>query len=157
MSIYFIDADMLKLDKCNIVLCHQVNCMGVMGGGIALSIKLLYPHVYNCYNSYCIQNKYSEYLLRQTQIIPIDIDKHIYIANLFSQYRYGRDKCHTDYSALETCLSNVRHYCYENNLQMAVPNKIGCGLAGGDWNIVKQLLIDMFETAPVDLFVCELK
>ena len=33
-------------------ICHQVNCMGVMGAGVALQIKKVYPDVYNQYQEY---------------------------------------------------------------------------------------------------------
>lgn len=34
-------------------------------------------------------------------------------------------------------------------IHIAIPSKIGCGLAGGDWDIVKQILIDEFEKVPL--------
>ena len=39
--------DLLKID--NGIICHQVNAMGKMGAGIALSIRKKWPVVYNDY------------------------------------------------------------------------------------------------------------
>lgn len=38
------------------LIIHQVNCKGVMGGGIALEIRKRFPQVYNRYKEEC--NKY---------------------------------------------------------------------------------------------------
>lgn len=48
-----IKGDLLKCDAN--VLCHQTNYYGVMGGGIALSIKnkVLTPMQYSAYQNYC--------------------------------------------------------------------------------------------------------
>jgi hypothetical protein len=33
----------------------------------------------------------------------------------------------------------------------AIPYKIGCGLAGGDWEVVKGIIVEVFK--PTELFV----
>lgn len=43
--IYNIVGDLLKQDKVDII-CHQTNCKGVMGAGIAFQIKRAYPEVF---------------------------------------------------------------------------------------------------------------
>ena len=35
------------------IICHQVNTLGVMGSGIALQIKKLYPMVFTAYRMFC--------------------------------------------------------------------------------------------------------
>lgn len=40
--------DDLLLSDCN-VICHQVNCKGVMNAGIAKSIRKRYPEVYKVF------------------------------------------------------------------------------------------------------------
>lgn len=34
------------------IIAHQVNCKGVMGSGVAKSIKTAYPEVYNEYKKF---------------------------------------------------------------------------------------------------------
>ena len=46
--IYNIVGDLLKQDKVDII-CHQTNCKGVMGAGIAFQIKRTYPEVFKKY------------------------------------------------------------------------------------------------------------
>lgn len=35
------------------IICHQVNCKGVMGGGLAKQIRDVYPNVYYIYKRKC--------------------------------------------------------------------------------------------------------
>lgn len=68
------------------------------------------------------------------------------VTNLFSQDYFGRGKRQTDYDALRKALSNVR--CVATPLPartlttVRIPYKLGCGLAGGDWDVVYQIIID---------------
>lgn len=36
-----------------VVVCHQVNCMGVMGAGLAKQVRNRYPGVYRAYKELC--------------------------------------------------------------------------------------------------------
>lgn len=124
------------LDITNGVIIHQVNCRGVMGAGLALQIRNKYPIVYKRYIYACQMLKQSELL---GCIQPIQVTDSLTIVNCFSQLDYGRDKCHTNYKALKACLHKV------NALKRGtiyVPYRIGCGLAGGDWDVVSKMLIN---------------
>ena len=109
------------------IILHQVNCKGVMGAGIAKQIRLLYPQHYIDYiNS---QQKLGN-------IVVTHVSPSLTIIGLFAQDSYGRHKQYTDYNALEQCLIKVAQL---NVQPIYAPYKIGCGLGGGDWNIVKSL------------------
>ena len=63
------------------------------------------------------------------------------VVNSYTQYNYGRN--HSDgeshplnYAALRLCLNKINHE-YKGK-RIGLP-KIGCGLAGGDWNRVKDI------------------
>ena len=43
------------------------------------------------------------------------------------------------YEAVEKCLSKVADYSKENGLSVHMP-RIGCGLAGGNWNTIEQII-----------------
>ena len=55
-----------------------------------------------------------------------------YIANLFSQ----KPNFDTDYEMLERALNWVKKKATDENLSVAIPYGIGCGIANGDWNTV---------------------
>lgn len=123
--------DILKAKE-NIIV-HQVNELGVMGAGLALQIKNKYPDVYRKYKA--VANKDC---LGKIQLIKID--KNRWICNMFSQKGISRTKQTTDYKLFEQCIEKLSKYAEQHNLTVAIPYKIGCGLAGGDWEIVKKLI-----------------
>ena len=127
------------------IICHQTNCLGIMGAGLALQIARKYPEVDKKYRDFCIE--YGEWnFLGQTQLVNTHDDK--IIANCFGQQRPGFGK-QTDYKALKTCLKAVEEFANQNNFSVAIPYKIGCGLAGGDWNTVEKIIKGIFEMSPI--------
>ena len=66
------------------------------------------------------------------------------IVSIFGQVRYGRGRCFTDYQALRKAFQAIR--CMATPLparpltRVRIPYRLGCGLAGGDWNIVKSII-----------------
>jgi len=109
------------------VILHQVNCKRVMGAGIAKQIRSLYPQHYKDYIN--APQKLGD-------IVITHISPSLTIIGLFAQDGYGRHKQYTDYNALEQCLIKVAQL----NIQpIFAPYKIGCGLGGGDWEVVKSL------------------
>lgn len=136
------------LDAPEDVIAHQTNCMGVMGSGLAKQIREKYPKVFEEYQSYI--NKYKFVTLGSFQIINVGNNK--YIANLFGQYGYGRNKQYTDYKALEEALFSLKVCCKENNKSVALPYNLGCGLAGGNWDIVYKIIEEVFSDYDVTIY-----
>lgn len=134
--IEYIEGNILDTD-CDII-CHQVNCQGVMGSGLAKQIKEKYPEVFKKYIDYYNEYQFKQLLLGKCLISKCNDGK--YIANMFAQLFYGTNKVQTDYKALDDCINNVSITARMCNKSIAIPYKLGCGLAGGDWNIVKELI-----------------
>ena len=137
------------------VILHQVNCKGKMGAGLALQIKNRYPFVYKQYATFCAQAKDSASLLGQTLIVPISDSQCI--ANLFAQDGYASygfaPRCMTNYDALRKCLKLIgKKY---KGKRVALPYLLGCGLAGGDWKIVEQMIKE--ELIDCDVEIVSLK
>ena len=50
-------------------------------------------------------------------------------------YEDGGRPRHTDYDALKECLERLHIWMEKNNIVTGgIPYKLGCGLAGGDWD-----------------------
>ena len=111
------------------IICHQVNLLGVMGAGLALKIRNKYPEVYDEYVKYCKGAKLGDVLFAKANDGKI-------VANIFGQHNIGRTGLFTDYEALYVGLIKVRR----ENMTTAIPYKIGCGLGGGDWGVVSNLI-----------------
>lgn len=138
--------DLLKSDAD--ILCHQTNFTGVMGGGIAASIrdKVLTDSHYKEYRSLCAEH--GKALLGTVQYLLAKNGKTI--ANLFSQNDWNAGPVLTNYDALRTCMKTVEGYARGNGLTVGLPGYIGCGIAGGDWNIVRGIVEEVFGESPVD-------
>lgn len=118
------------------IIIHQVNCMGVMGAGFARYVRDTYPQCYQSYREFCLAVKDNPQSLLGKIYIYEGIED--IIINMFSQCYYGRQQRYTDYAAMELALQEVRQLYPDDTI--IAPYMIGCGLAGGDWSIVSQLL-----------------
>ncbi len=135
------------------VICHQVNCKGVMGAGLAAQIANKYPLILNEYQNACRDNAHanrpSSFLLGRCQLI--DVQPGLQVANLFGQDEYGRDRQYTDYDALEFALAELTTFIKEGT-PIYIPYKMGCGLGGGRWDIVSAIIEVVVPTA----IICKL-
>ena len=61
------------------------------------------------------------------------------VANVFSQNEYGKNGLYTDYKALRAAFSNLRGM---DNTVIRIPYKMGCGLGGGDWKTIKEIIYE---------------
>jgi len=127
------------LDSTAQVLGHQTNCEGVMGAGVARAIREKYPEIMIPYKEACqARLMLGECQMVQTTNGPL-------IANLFGQNGCGRSGRLTDYTALQSALSSLVRQMTERHLDsVALPYKIGCGLAGGSWDIVFKMIQHTF-------------
>lgn len=135
------------------VLCHQVNLYGVMGGGIAAEVKEKFPNAYIRYKNFCSDYKFSETMLGVSLIVPTDENQSQYIANCFCQNDFSQDGCLTNYEKMRECFIYVTKWMKQNKMKtVAFPYKIGCGIAGGDWNIVEKIIEDVFKNFDVEIW-----
>ena len=129
------------LDAKETYLVHQVNCVGAMGRGLALSIRNKYPDVFRRYQQYCEEHRV-KYLLGRVLLIPTDDGK--VICNVFAQNGYGTNQQQTDYAALSKALTSLEKIVPYNEA-IAIPYGMSCGLGGGSWEIVEQMIRDIFK------------
>jgi O-acetyl-ADP-ribose deacetylase (regulator of RNase III) len=126
----------------NAIICHQVNHQGIMGGGLALQIKNKYPRIMEGYRYWCEHTTFDR-LKHHGAVYYYETQDGSgnVIANIFGQEKIGYG-LQTDYDALYAGLAKVFMYSFwHNNMDIAIPYKIGCGLAGGDWQWVKKEII----------------
>lgn len=71
-----------------------------------------------------------------------------FIINMFSQ----KENFDTDYEMVKVALKEIKEYAKSFNLSVAMPYKIGCGIANGDWEIVEQIIADVFDDYGVTLY-----
>ena len=143
--IHEVDGDLLNDDY--EIFCHQVNCQDVMGGGLAKQVKVRYPEVYNTYHE-----RVPKYLGGVDWIHTHDARICV---NMYAQDYYGYGARYTDYMAFANCLSELEDYLCSvpKEYRVAFPYRIGCGLGGGDWNVISALLIDFSSHIKQDVYI----
>lgn len=137
--ISFLKGDVLNADAD--IICHQTNCKGVMGSGVAKAVKAKYPEAYQSYHDAYNAGKLK---LGYVDFAKTHDDK--IIANLCGQNNYGYDgNQYTDYNALRTGFETIKTYMLENNLKtIALPYKMACCRGGGDWSVVYNMIEEIF-------------
>lgn len=113
------------------LLVHQVNNIGVMGSGLAKQIREHYPQVFKEYSDFCIKT-HPDCLLGVAQIVNISDD--FSVCNLFGQEGFGKNKRYTRYDALTIGFEQINEKFAGKTV--AIPYGLGCGLGGGNWEIV---------------------
>jgi len=117
------------------IICHQVNCKGVMGAGLALQIRRKFPSAYGCY-----MEAYRANRLLLGNVIYCNINDKLTVAHICGQDRYGRDRKYTDYDALKKALKDLNLRKFHSMREVYIPYNMGCTLGGGDWNMVFSLI-----------------
>lgn len=130
------------LDATEDVICHQVNCLGIMRRGIAKQIKEAYPQVFKRYYDVVSRSSSPKELLGQILMDEVDQKEGSQlIISLFGQLCFGSEQHYTNYAALGNAVflmfEAISHIGVKS---IAIPYGIGCGLdGGGNWEIVKEI------------------
>ena len=123
------------LDSKEDYICHQVNCQGVMGSGVAKAIRDEWPEVFTEYRSYidmCFGTP-----LGSVCYAPINNSNQV-VANMFAQSSYGYDgKRYTSYDA----------FCN--------PYRIGSDRGGANWNIIYAMICEILGDWDVTIYKLE--
>jgi len=133
------------------IIVHSANARCVMGAGIALKIKKKYPGVFADYVSMLIDPihtnaKYSGMSFEQSVLgkcITTIINDDLYIVTGIGQLDYGNNLSivYTDYGAIKSIFTYVNKLAITTGLPVLFP-RIGCGLGGGDWDIISRIITD---------------
>lgn len=138
----------LSLDKQFDVIVHGCNCMSIMKAGIAAQMsktfntnkykqELIGPDINKLgnieYEDFAISNStffninYGETNLQGDEFI-------LSVVNAYTQIKPGK---FLDIEALKICLRKINIIFAGNHIGLP---QIGCGIAGGDWQIVKEII-----------------
>lgn len=126
------------------VIAHGCNSQGVMGSGVALSIKKLYPYAFSDY-----VDAHKTRPLKLGQVVYSVMGNNLVIANCVTQVYYGRDKgvVYVNYDAVQLALNDVANYAkLMLDAEVHLP-LIGGGLANGN----KEELMGIYETSFKDV------
>lgn len=141
--------DVLATVDC--VIVHCVNCQGVMGAGIARQIKAEFPDAYDVYketydNGLLVLGSVSYAYIPPLAKAPHNVYRtgQKIIANAAGQDQTGTHVRQLDYDATRTCFFYINDAMkvFEREFGITTINfpLFGCGLAGGDWKTVAEII-----------------
>ena len=128
---------MIKYVKGNIfdskmeTIVNPVNCVGVMGKGLALEYKRRYPTLFLSYKSACAR----KLIIPGRVYVSRQQDKKVLF---FPTKDHWTDP--SKYEYIDSGLSYFAKNYKDLNIQSCAFPRIGCGLGGLDWEKVKALL-----------------
>lgn len=151
-----IEGDLIQLSKegnFNVIV-HGCNCHCKMGAGIA-------PQMAKAFGCDVFPMENDQYKGDINKLGNIDYRKintprlvkgmapdfggvDLFVVNAYTQYNYGAnhadgDKKPVDYDAIRLCMRKINHI-FKGKI-IGLP-KIGAGLAGGNWSIIKKIIQD---------------
>lgn len=142
----YIKGDIRETELKHII--HGVNCQNTMASGVAKGLFEKWPSVKEQYHAYMTPliekgRLPSDFL--GTCMPPVEVEPGKFVHNLFTQEDYGYDGVtrFVNYNAVVTSIKFAFSVYYDDG-PIAMP-KIGCGLAGGNWTFMEQLINDAFQ------------
>ena len=130
------------------IICHQTNCIGKFGSGVAGAIRKRYPESYSLYKEY-IDKKGIDAL---GTIQSMRMSDGRIICNMLAQASCGYDgKKYTDEVAFKKCLIELKEKFGTENI-FAFPYKIGCGLGGGSWAEISRIFLQVMSDRDIKFY-----
>lgn len=139
--IQFQQGDILHADA--EALVNTVNCVGIMGRGIALQFRKEFPENYKVYRAACDRKE-----LQPGKMLVFDLNRlqhPRFIINFPTKRHWKNNSRIEDIQAgLVALVEKVRRLKIQS---IAVP-PLGCGLGGLNWNEVRPLIEQAFHDLP---------
>lgn len=144
MSYREIKADLFTQISPNVVIPHVVNNEGAWGAGFVIPLGKRFPSIKIAY----LDNWYSFNL---GDIQWVNAAESVTVVNMYAQTLGGKRRL--NYEHLVQCMRCVRKVFH--NRPILAP-RFGSGLAGGNWNFIRELIHDTWVSCGIDVTICYL-
>ena len=131
-------------------LVNTVNCVGVMGKGLALQFKQRFPQNFKTYKKECDASnvKIGQMLIHDNGFI----ETPRFIIN-FPTKQHWRSASKIEY--IEAGLKDLKECIKKNGIKSIVIPPLGCGNGGLNWKDVRSLIEEAFSAEDIDLYILE--
>ncbi|MFZ2968790.1 MAG: macro domain-containing protein [Sulfuricurvum sp.] len=126
------------------VLVNTVNTVGVMGKGIALKFKQLYPDMFKSYQKYC------ENGLMTVGKLQLYKTSNKWILN-FPTKKEWRNPSRLEY--IEEGLQKFIDYYQKLGIRSIAFPMLGCGNGGLEWEVVRPIMERYLKNLPIDVYI----
>ena len=124
-------------------LVNTVNCVGIMGRGIALQFRKAFPDNFKAYEAAC-----KAQLVQPGKMFIHDLNRLYnprFIIN-FPTKRHWKSKSRIE--DIQLGLVDLIDFAKQQQFRSIAVPPLGCGLGGLDWEKVRPLIIEAFQSLP---------
>lgn len=147
--IEFVSGDFFDFDAD--IMINTVNCVGVMGAGVALAFKKRFPEMFDDYAEKCrlgaIRPGLPSVWLQKDMI-----SKDIEIINFPTKNHW---KNPSEYNYINEGLEWLSNYLKDKSEKVVTLPALGCGHGGLDWNRVRSMIAEKLKNSPAHIYVFE--
>ncbi|SDX87336.1 macro domain-containing protein [Nitrosomonas sp. Nm33] len=145
----FVSGDFFEFDAD--IMINTVNCVGVMGAGVALAFKKRFPEMFDDYVEKCrsgVVRPGAPSVWIQKDIIS----KEIEIVNFPTKDHW---KNPSEYYYIDDGLKWLSTYLDDKDGKVVTLPALGCGHGGLDWDRVRTMIINRLQDSPAHIYVFE--
>lgn len=137
------------------IIAHVCNDTGAWGRGFVLAISKLSVAPERAFRKWYAERDQNNFALGAVQFVSVSPE--ITVANMIGQHSIRKQKNEPPirYTAVETALRAVGNKAGNENASVHLP-RIGCGLAGGEWNKIEPIIKRQICALDVPVFVYDL-
>lgn len=132
----YLDGNLIEFAKAGQfdVIITDCNCRNIMGSGFSASIKYHFPQAYlvNCQTPEGDRTKLGNY-----SSVKVD---DILIINGYTQFDIGKTDPKILYPSIDQLFEKLSKDL-DKGSRIGIP-KIGCGISGGRWDVVSEIIMD---------------
>lgn len=121
-----------------VVIAHVCNDAGRWGKGFVLAVSRRWSGPEGAYRAWA-RERADSFVLGEVQFVAVEND--LWVANMLAQHGVGLRNGIPPirYGALQSALRKLAVFSAANGASVHMP-RIGCGLAGGDWEQVADII-----------------
>lgn len=121
------------------VIAHVCNDVGAWGKGFVLAVSKRWPEPEAAFRAWHAAGPAGGFELGAVQFVPVGPD--LWVANMVGQHGIRTTKAGPPirYEAVGECLRRLGDKALEFGASVHMP-RIGCGLAGGEWDRIEPLI-----------------
>ena len=133
------------------IIVHVCNDIGGWGKGFVMAISKRWKEPEKQYREW-FKSK-NDFELGNVQFVQAE--ENLWVANLIGQHKINKDEngeAPIRYNAIEEGLEAVSDFAKTNNASVHMP-RIGCGLAGGKWEMIEPIILKTLSDQDIKVVV----
>lgn len=139
-------------------IVHQANIYHTFGAGIARAIRDTFPYAFAADKEFAPsgdEDKLGDFSVGSAWDSGVPVGFNPLVINLYSQV--GLSPSHTSYDYMVEALSHLVQFLTLMDIRkVGFPYQMGCGLADGNWEIVKVIIEQAFKDSDIEVVIVKL-